>query len=158
MVLTYCLTPGCVSGILADMARKLRIEYPGAVYHVMNRGDRRAAIFRAEPDYHLFLQMLAEARDNGAAGTASGVGSAGFTHCEFYGDLSSCWPSYYFTNCLFARAGLTFNANRNASSFTLAGSPLRRARKSAARHPSAWSRSATNRSACCATASCTTSP
>ena len=61
MVLTYCLTPGCVSGILADMARKLRIEYPGAVYQVMNRGDRRAAIFRGEADYHLFLQTLAEA-------------------------------------------------------------------------------------------------
>jgi hypothetical protein len=28
------------------MARKLRVEYPGAIYHVMNRGDRREAIFR----------------------------------------------------------------------------------------------------------------
>jgi hypothetical protein len=25
---------------VADMARKLRVEYPGAVYHVMKRGDR----------------------------------------------------------------------------------------------------------------------
>jgi len=25
------------------MARKLRVEYPGAIYHVMNRGDRREA-------------------------------------------------------------------------------------------------------------------
>ena len=24
------------------MARQLRIQYPGAIYHVMNRGDRRA--------------------------------------------------------------------------------------------------------------------
>jgi hypothetical protein len=23
------------------MARQLRIEYPGAIYHLMNRGDRR---------------------------------------------------------------------------------------------------------------------
>jgi len=23
------------------MARKLRVEFPGAIYHVMNRGDRR---------------------------------------------------------------------------------------------------------------------
>jgi hypothetical protein len=23
------------------MARKLRIQYPGAIYHVMNRGDRK---------------------------------------------------------------------------------------------------------------------
>ena len=26
------------------MSRKLRIEYPGAMYHVMNRGDQREAI------------------------------------------------------------------------------------------------------------------
>ena len=27
------------------MARKLRVEYAGAIYHVMNRGDRRERIF-----------------------------------------------------------------------------------------------------------------
>jgi hypothetical protein len=28
------------------MARKPRIEYPGAVYHVMNRGDRGGKIVK----------------------------------------------------------------------------------------------------------------
>jgi hypothetical protein len=28
------------------MARRLRIQYPAAMYHVMNRGDQREAIFR----------------------------------------------------------------------------------------------------------------
>ena len=32
------------------MARKLRIQYPGAIYHVMNRGDRREAIFADDAD------------------------------------------------------------------------------------------------------------
>jgi len=27
------------------MQRKLRIEYPAAMYHVMNRGDQREAVF-----------------------------------------------------------------------------------------------------------------
>ena len=27
------------------MPRPLRIEYPGAIYHVINRGDRREPIF-----------------------------------------------------------------------------------------------------------------
>jgi len=27
------------------MARKLRVEYSGAIYHVMSRGDRREPIF-----------------------------------------------------------------------------------------------------------------
>ncbi len=34
------------------MARKLRIQYPGAMYHVMNRGDRREAIFKDDQDCH----------------------------------------------------------------------------------------------------------
>ena len=42
------------------MARSVRIEYPGAVYHVMCRGDRREAIFRKEPDRAMFLATLAE--------------------------------------------------------------------------------------------------
>jgi REP element-mobilizing transposase RayT len=43
------------------MARKLRVEYPGAVYHVMNRGDRREAIFQDNQDREVFLQLLGEA-------------------------------------------------------------------------------------------------
>jgi REP element-mobilizing transposase RayT len=43
------------------MARKLRIEYVGAVYHVMNRGDRREAIFEDDQDRQRFLETLAEA-------------------------------------------------------------------------------------------------
>ncbi len=30
------------------------MEYPGAVYHVMNRGDRGGRIFKDEVDYELF--------------------------------------------------------------------------------------------------------
>ena len=43
------------------MARKLRIEYPGAIYHVMNRGDRRERIFKDDRDRECFLETLAEA-------------------------------------------------------------------------------------------------
>jgi hypothetical protein len=32
------------------MARKLRVEYPGAIYHVMNRGDQKESIFRDDKD------------------------------------------------------------------------------------------------------------
>jgi putative transposase len=42
------------------MARKLRVEYPGAIYHVMNRGDRREPIFREDRDRELFLATLGE--------------------------------------------------------------------------------------------------
>jgi REP-associated tyrosine transposase len=41
------------------MARPLRIEYPNACYHVMNRGDNRRIIFEKDDDYRLFLDRLA---------------------------------------------------------------------------------------------------
>src|SRR5438094_2541569 len=43
------------------MARKLRIQYPGAIYHVMNRGDRGELIFLDEVDHERFLETLQEA-------------------------------------------------------------------------------------------------
>src|SRR6266478_3646521 len=43
------------------MARKVRIEYPGAIYHVMNRGDRREPIFKDDADRRRFVETLAEA-------------------------------------------------------------------------------------------------
>ena len=43
------------------MPRQLRLEYPGAVYHVVNRGDRREEIFRDDPDRERFLSTLTEA-------------------------------------------------------------------------------------------------
>jgi putative transposase len=42
------------------MSRKLRVQYPGAVYHVMNRGDRREPIYAEDQDRLLFLDTLAE--------------------------------------------------------------------------------------------------
>jgi len=42
------------------MARRLRVEYPGAVYHVMNRGDRRELIFQDDADRQRFLETLGE--------------------------------------------------------------------------------------------------
>jgi REP element-mobilizing transposase RayT len=45
------------------MARKLRLQYPGALYHVLNRGDRREAIFHDDADRQRFHRALGEACD-----------------------------------------------------------------------------------------------
>ena len=42
------------------MPRKLRIQYPGAMYHVMNRGDQRENIFKDDVDRQKFLTALGE--------------------------------------------------------------------------------------------------
>ena len=45
------------------MSRPIRIQYSGAVYHVMNRGNARQDIFKNPDHYELFLRCLAETVD-----------------------------------------------------------------------------------------------
>jgi len=42
------------------MPRKLRVEYGEAIYHVMNRGDRREPIFQDDKDRECFIATLGE--------------------------------------------------------------------------------------------------
>ena len=42
------------------MARPLRIEFPGAFYHLTERGDRREAIYEDDADRLAFLDLVAE--------------------------------------------------------------------------------------------------
>lgn len=44
----------------ARMARPVRLEFAGALYHVTARGDRREAIFEDDVDRDQFLQVLGE--------------------------------------------------------------------------------------------------
>jgi putative transposase len=45
------------------MARSLRVEFPGAIYHIISRGDQREAIFLTDQDRHLFLNTLQQAQE-----------------------------------------------------------------------------------------------
>jgi len=42
----------------STMARPLRIEYAGAVYHVTSRGDRREAIYLDDRDREIWLEIF----------------------------------------------------------------------------------------------------
>ena len=43
------------------MSRPLRIQYPNAWYHIMNRGRSRTKIFNTPEDYLAFIELLKEA-------------------------------------------------------------------------------------------------
>ena len=45
------------------MARRLRIQFPGAIYHVINRGNYRRDLFLSVGEAQAFLETLREARD-----------------------------------------------------------------------------------------------
>ena len=42
------------------MARQWRIEYPGAFYHILSRGNERQEIFRSDDDRELFLELIGD--------------------------------------------------------------------------------------------------
>ncbi len=42
------------------MSRPLRIQYPDAWYHVMNRGRRGEKVFEGKNDYNAFIDLLKE--------------------------------------------------------------------------------------------------
>ena len=45
------------------MARPLRIEYPGAYYHVKSRGNEQKEIFKSNKDRERFLHYLETATE-----------------------------------------------------------------------------------------------
>lgn len=67
MPLVFWIPPGEVRDNLEDSedrwaeSRPLRLEYPGAVWHVTSRGNERRDIFRDDQDRRLFLRLLARA-------------------------------------------------------------------------------------------------
>jgi REP element-mobilizing transposase RayT len=44
------------------MSSKKREWYPGAMYHVMSRGNRRTVLFKEKADYLRFLECVEKAR------------------------------------------------------------------------------------------------
>ena len=44
--------------LYVEMARKPRIEFPGALYHVFSRGNNKQPVFKCETDYEAFLERV----------------------------------------------------------------------------------------------------
>lgn len=42
------------------LSRQLRLEYPGAIWHITSRGNERREIFRDDNDRHEFIQFLTQ--------------------------------------------------------------------------------------------------
>jgi putative transposase len=43
------------------MGRPLRLEYPGAVWHITSRGNNHGNIYLGDEDHLMFLDIFAEA-------------------------------------------------------------------------------------------------
>ena len=51
-----------IGGFMAGLARKLRVLFAGAIYHVMFRGNARQRIFHGDGDRERILRCLAATR------------------------------------------------------------------------------------------------
>ncbi|MFZ3589037.1 REP-associated tyrosine transposase [Bacillus sp. DJP31] len=45
------------------MSRRPRLWYPGAIYHITSRGNRKSVIFNDQSDYQKYLTCVAETRN-----------------------------------------------------------------------------------------------
>jgi len=45
------------------MARKPRVHFPGALYHVIVRGNQGQRVFRRDADFKLYLRLLGEYKE-----------------------------------------------------------------------------------------------
>lgn len=45
------------------MARRPRVEYPGALYHVITRGNKREKIFYDDRDRTKYLELLSRLKE-----------------------------------------------------------------------------------------------
>ncbi len=64
------------------MARPWRIQYEGAIYHIMSRGVGRGKIFLADDDYSKFLEYVGEKLKTGPRNYALPI----FIHSKQGGD------------------------------------------------------------------------
>jgi hypothetical protein len=73
------------------MGSKLRLQYPGAVYHVTNRGDRREDMFADDEDRRLLVQPLGAQAENRRVPAAGDHDDAGLD-CRtlVHGDSRQC--------------------------------------------------------------------
>jgi len=55
------------------MARPLRIEFSGACYHMINRGNFRFAVFREDRDRELILEKLVDFAERLGGMTVGGL-------------------------------------------------------------------------------------
>ena len=65
------------------MSRPLRIEYPGAFYHVTSRGNERRAVFQSNRDREKYLFYLESAHER--------YGAVIHAYCLMGNTIIFCW-------------------------------------------------------------------
>ncbi len=92
------------------MARRLRIQFPGAIYHVMNRGNYKSDIFADQGAAHAFVLTLEEAVERFGWRLGAYVVMRNHYHLAFQTPEPNLAAGMHWLQCTFATR---FNRMRN---------------------------------------------
>tara|TARA_B110000483_G_scaffold9894_2_gene11702 strand:- start:296 stop:1240 length:945 start_codon:yes stop_codon:yes gene_type:complete len=92
------------------MARKLRIQFPGAIYHVLNRGNYKSDIFADQGAAHAFVKTLEEAVERFGWRLGAYVVMRNHYHLTFQTPEPNLSAGMHWLQCTFATR---FNRLRN---------------------------------------------
>jgi hypothetical protein len=111
---------------MALMARQLRVEYPGAIYHLMGRGDRKKDIYPGR--FEVERRGLTEPGRSGQAGDGGAAAARG--HFDHPADSPTAWEVGKASTTSFTWAAKLRSPenNENLWSDPLSGTPQRQAK------------------------------
>lgn len=85
------------------MPRKKRIWYPGAVYHIVSRGNRKNHLFRDQLDYDFYLNVLRKIKEKCGFSLFSYCLMTNHVHLQIKTEEVEIWKLMHQINLFYAK-------------------------------------------------------
>jgi REP element-mobilizing transposase RayT len=85
------------------MPRKKRIWYPGAVYHIVSRGNRKNHLFRDKLDYDFYLDVLRKIKEKFGFSLFSYCLMTNHVHLQIKTEEVEIWKLMHRINLFYAK-------------------------------------------------------
>jgi len=85
------------------MARKKRVWYPGAVYHIVSRGNRKCHLFQDRRDYNFYLDILRKVKDDCGFSLLSYCLMTNHIHLQIKTEEVAIWKLMHQINLFYAK-------------------------------------------------------
>ncbi len=85
------------------MPRKKRVWYPGAVYHIVSRGNRKNHLFRDQKDYEFYLDILRKIKEKCGFSLFSYCLMTNHIHLQIQTEEVEIWRLMHQINLFYAK-------------------------------------------------------
>ncbi|PUU86586.1 MAG: hypothetical protein CI948_2792 [Halanaerobium sp.] len=86
-----------------NMPRKNRVWYPGAIYHIVSRGNRQGHLFRDNRDYTFYLEILKKIKEECNYSLLSYCLMTNHIHLQIKTEKDPIWKIMHRINLFYAR-------------------------------------------------------